>query len=150
MKNLTLSKLFLDFIRTLNVLKTLFIYFNHQIETKATFVFFIFCPSSSVLPRVPIHSGSPVSWRYIDDDRLSFDWEHDFSQKIKISQEGFPSCTLKNNFILSVLVRKLQRFLKPIWHGGRHLHISPYDFWISFFFSWIFIKTWIFLLIKFD
>jgi hypothetical protein len=44
MKNLTLSKLFLDFIRPLNVLKTLFIFFNHDIKTKATFFFNIDIP----------------------------------------------------------------------------------------------------------
>ena len=52
MKDLTLSKLFLAFIRPLNVNKTLFTYFEQQIKTKATNVFninIIFRPSSSVI-----------------------------------------------------------------------------------------------------
>ena len=39
MKNLTLFKLFLVFFRPLNLIKTLFTYFEQQIKTKATIVF---------------------------------------------------------------------------------------------------------------
>ena len=69
------------------------------------------------LPK-PIHSGGSVSWRRMTID--SFDWKQDFSQKIKITNfsRRFSSRTLKNNFISSVLIRKLQGFLNPIWYGG--------------------------------
>ena len=56
MKNLTLSKLFLDFIRPLKVLKTLFTYFNHQIKTKATIILninILYFPSIFLCGRPP-------------------------------------------------------------------------------------------------